>query len=64
MSGNIYISNDNHRILFCINGYTSYHKDSNYKMILYPLLYKEDEGKDLAHKYLNKVLDKIAEYRV
>ena len=22
------------------------------------------EGKDLAHKYLNKVLDKIAEYRV
>jgi hypothetical protein len=22
------------------------------------------ESKDLAHKYLNKVLDKIAEYRV
>ena len=22
------------------------------------------EGKDLAHKYLNKVLDKIEEYRV
>jgi CRISPR/Cas system CSM-associated protein Csm2 small subunit len=65
-------------------------------MILYPLLYKEEDffmmsknhitkeeikvqveklktelyneqtydGKQLAHKYLNKVLDKIAEYRV
>jgi hypothetical protein len=29
-------------------------------------LYNEQtsEGKTLAHKYLNKVLDKIAEYRV
>jgi hypothetical protein len=29
-------------------------------------LYNEQtyEGKDLAHKYLNRVLDKIAEYRV
>jgi hypothetical protein len=29
-------------------------------------LYNEQTygGKDLAHKYLNKVLDKIAEYRV
>jgi hypothetical protein len=28
-------------------------------------LYNEQtyEGKDLAHKYLNKILDKIAEYR-
>ena len=25
---------------------------------------KTSEGRDLAHKYLNKVLDKIAEYRV
>ena len=25
---------------------------------------KTYESKDLAHKYLNKVLDKIAEYRV
>jgi hypothetical protein len=29
-------------------------------------LYNEQtpDGKDLAHKYLNKVLDKIEEYRV
>jgi hypothetical protein len=29
-------------------------------------LYNEQtyEGKDLAHKYLNKILDKIAEYGV
>ena len=29
-------------------------------------LYNEQsyDGKELAHKYLNKVLDKIAEYRV
>ena len=26
--------------------------------------YNTYEGKDLAHKYLNKVLDKIEEYRV
>jgi len=25
---------------------------------------KTSEGRDLAHKYPNKVLDKIAEYRV
>ena len=24
---------------------------------------KTSEGKDLAHKYLNRVLDKISEYR-
>jgi hypothetical protein len=95
MSGEHNISYDNRRILFCINGYHSYHKSSIYKIILYPLLYKGEDffimsknqitkdeikvqveklktelynertydGKDLAHKYLNRVLDKISEYR-
>ena len=95
MSGEHNISNDNHRILFCINGYYSYHKSSIYKITFNPLLYKEEdffmmsknritkeeikvqveklktelyneqtsEGTDLAHKYLNRVLDEISEYR-
>jgi hypothetical protein len=25
---------------------------------------QSSDGKDLAHKYLNKVLDKISEYRI
>jgi hypothetical protein len=63
MSGNIYISNDNH--IMSKNQIT---KDEIKVSVekLKTELYNEQtyEGKDLAHKYLNKVLDKIAEYRV
>jgi len=98
MRGDVYISNDNCRILFCVNDCNYYNKSSIYKMTFYPLLYKGEDffimsknqitkdeikvqverlktelyndttwtsdPKGLAHKYLNKVLDKIAEYRV
>jgi hypothetical protein len=43
MSGEHNISYDNRRILFCINGYHSYHKSSIYKIILYPLLYTGED---------------------
>ena len=43
MSGEHNISNDNHRILFCIDGYYSYHKSSTYKITFNPLLYKEED---------------------
>jgi hypothetical protein len=43
MSGEHNISYDNRRILFCINGYHSYHKSSIFKIILNPLLYTGED---------------------
>ena len=43
MSGEHNILNDSSRILLCINGCDSYHKNSIYKIISYPLLYKGED---------------------
>jgi len=43
MSGEHNILYDNRRILFCINGYHSYHKSSIFEIILNPLLYTGED---------------------
>jgi hypothetical protein len=54
MSGEHNILYDNRRIVFCINGYHSYHKSSIFEIILNPLLYKGEDFFMMPRNQLTK----------
>jgi hypothetical protein len=54
MSGEHNILYDNRRILFCINGYHSYHKSSIFEIILNPLLYTGEDFFMMPRNQLTK----------